>query len=105
MCGSAFDHYIRTDKSGARPLPQPILEELLLRGWITMPTGDCECPVEPAGTVLDPFGGSGTTAQVALEEGRNAIICELNPEYLALAQQRINAAKTRIIQQDIDDLL
>jgi site-specific DNA-methyltransferase (adenine-specific) len=52
------------------------------------------CP--PQGTVLDPFGGSGTTAQVALEEGRNAIICELNPEYLALAQQRITAAQATI---------
>lgn len=52
------------------------------------------CP--PQGTALDPFGGSGTTAQVALEEGRNAIICELNPEYLALAQQRITAAQAAI---------
>ena len=46
----------------------------------------------PGGTVLDPFGGSGTTAQVAIEEGRKAIICELNPEYAALAEQRISAA-------------
>jgi DNA modification methylase len=33
------------------------------------------------GTVLDPFGGSGTTAGVALKHGRNAILCELNPDY------------------------
>ena len=39
-------------------------------------------------TVLDPFGGSGTTGQVAIELGRNAILVELNPEYVKLATQR-----------------
>lgn len=46
------------------------------------------CPV--GGTVLDPFGGSGTTGMVALELGRNAILIELNPEYAKLAEQRCN---------------
>lgn len=41
-------------------------------------------------TVLDPFGGSGTTGMVALELGRKAILCELNPEYAELARQRCN---------------
>lgn len=45
------------------------------------------CPV--GGTVLDPFGGSGTTAGVALKHGRNAVICELNPEYAAMIPARI----------------
>jgi len=31
------------------------------------------------GTVIDPFGGSGTTAQVSEEEGRNSVMIELNP--------------------------
>jgi DNA modification methylase len=43
------------------------------------------------GTVLDPFGGSGTTAGVALKHGRNAILCELNPEYAAIMPSRIAA--------------
>lgn len=38
--------------------------------------------------VLDPFGGSGTTAQVALELGRQAIVCELNDDYVPLIEQR-----------------
>jgi len=38
--------------------------------------------------VLDPFGGSGTTGQVALELGRSAILCELNPEYVELIRHR-----------------
>lgn len=41
-------------------------------------------------TILDPFGGSGTTAQVALEEGRKAIIIELNPDYIQMIRDRTN---------------
>lgn len=41
------------------------------------------------GVVLDPFGGSGTTAEVALANGRHAVLCELNPEYVKLAANRI----------------
>ena len=49
-------------------------------------------------TVLDPFGGSGTTAGVALEHRRKAILCELNPEYAALVPERINSI-TDALQQ------
>lgn len=41
------------------------------------------------GTVLDPFGGSGTTAGVALKHGRKAILCELNPNYAAMIGGRV----------------
>jgi DNA modification methylase len=44
------------------------------------------CPV--GGTVLDPFGGSGTTALVANMLGRKAILCELNPKYVELMHER-----------------
>ena len=43
------------------------------------------------GTVLDPFGGSGTTAGVALKHGRRAVICELNPDYRELMSGRIES--------------
>ena len=39
--------------------------------------------------VLDPFMGSGTTAAVALQHGRQYLGCELNTEYGALQQERI----------------
>jgi DNA modification methylase len=45
---------------------------------------------KPGDTILDPFGGSGTTGMVALELGRKAILCELNPEYAELTRQRCN---------------
>jgi DNA modification methylase len=45
------------------------------------------CPI--GGTVLDPFSGSGTTGVVALRYHRNYIGIELNPQYVALSEQRI----------------
>lgn len=45
------------------------------------------CPA--GGTVLDPFGGAGTTGLVADRLGRDAILIELNPEYAAMAARRI----------------
>ena len=57
--------------------PPKLVETCLLAG----------CP--PDGIVLDPFLGSGTTAAVAKQLGRHYIGIELNPEYCALAEQRI----------------
>lgn len=45
------------------------------------------------GLVLDPFGGSGTTAVVANRLGRRAVLCELNSTYVALAHERVAAGK------------
>ena len=45
------------------------------------------CP--EGGTVLDPFGGSGTTGQVADAQNRNAILCELNSEYIKISKKRL----------------
>ena len=45
------------------------------------------CP--EGGTVLDPFGGSGTTALLANGHNRNAILCELNEEYIKIAKERL----------------
>ena len=58
--------------------PPDLIEPWILAG----------CP--SGGTVLDPFGGSGTTAQVAMENNRNAILCELNPEYVGLINKRLS---------------
>lgn len=61
--------------------PPDLIEPCVLAG----------CPV--GGTVFDPFGGSGTTALVALKHGRKAILSELNPEYVEMAHKRIAAGK------------
>lgn len=44
------------------------------------------CPM--GGVVLDPFGGSGTVAQVCEDLGRNWILFDLNPEYAELTKDR-----------------
>lgn len=51
----------------------------------------CLCPV--GGVVLDPYGGSGTTAVASVIEGRRAITCEIVPAYADLARRRIEAAE------------
>jgi DNA modification methylase len=45
------------------------------------------CP--KGGIVLDPFGGAGTTGMVADRLQRDAIIIELNPDYAAMAELRL----------------
>ena len=45
------------------------------------------------GVVLDPFMGSGTTAAVAVLNGRNYLGCELNPVYKELQDARIGTPK------------
>jgi len=42
------------------------------------------------GVVLDPFGGSGTTGIVAQSLNRQAILIELNKDYINIAKKRIN---------------
>ncbi|MBZ9759462.1 site-specific DNA-methyltransferase [Mesorhizobium sp. CA8] len=46
------------------------------------------CPA--GGTVLDPFGGAGTTGLVADRLQRNAILIELNPAYAEMARKRLS---------------
>jgi modification methylase len=43
-------------------------------------------------TVLDPFGGTGTTAVAALGCGRNSITVDIEPKYVAMAVQRLREA-------------
>jgi DNA modification methylase len=53
------------------------------------------CPV--GGTVLDPFSGAGTTCLVADRLQRNAIGIELNPEYAAMSERRINGDRGALL--------
>jgi DNA modification methylase len=39
--------------------------------------------------VLDPFSGSGTTAKMAKHNGRRFIGIEINPEYVEIANKRL----------------
>ena len=48
---------------------------------------------EPNDIILDPFFGSGTTGQVALELGRNYLGCELHSDYQELIDRRLALVK------------
>ena len=52
--------------------------------------------------VLDPFMGSGTTAQVALSLERNYLGCELNENYKKLQEERISKSKVETSQFSMD---
>ncbi len=45
----------------------------------------------PAGLVIDPFAGSGTTGVAALRTGRRFLGCELEPAYVTVARERLAA--------------
>ena len=45
------------------------------------------CP--KGGVVLDPFAGAGTTGLAAMKHNRRSVLCELNPEYAAMALTRL----------------
>jgi len=50
----------------------------------------CDCNADfKSGVVLDPFAGAGTTGIVAAINNRNAVLIELNSEYIKLAEDRI----------------
>lgn len=84
-----WEGMVRTPRSVWRINTEPCREA----HFAVMPTRLVErcilaaCP--PAGTVLDPFMGSGTTAVVARKLNRNYIGIELNPKYIAIAERRI----------------
>jgi DNA modification methylase len=71
--------------------PPALIEPCILAG----------CP--EGGTVLDPFFGAGTTGLVAQRHNRKWIGCELNPEYAAIAQARIESESTLFTLGDIND--
>lgn len=70
--------------------PPALIEPCILAG----------CPQD--GTVLDPFGGAGTTGLVADRLGRNAILCELNPTYAAMARDRISGENPMFAEVSLD---
>ena len=72
--------------------PPELIEPCILAG----------CP--EGGTVLDPFGGSGTTALVADRLGRNAVLAELNEDYIDIAKNRIETDGGMFVDLEIEGL-
>ncbi|OQA96943.1 MAG: Modification methylase DpnIIB [Chloroflexi bacterium ADurb.Bin222] len=87
--GTALEHYMRTDRAGARPVPPALLDDWIARGIlqrVVLPDGK---PPEPVPcVVLDVFGGAGTTMLVADRLGRHGVGVELNNDYCRMARRR-----------------
>jgi DNA modification methylase len=112
VCGKGWERAVEKTRTATRPdngskYGSP--EEDIRGGSVTLrerhivstkttgfaPACDCGVAGTASGTVLDPFAGSGTTLAVAAQLGRSGIGCELNPEYIELAEQRIAKAKAK----------
>lgn len=80
---------VATDKLGEAhfaTFPPKLIEPCILAG----------CPKD--GVVLDPFMGSGTTAMVSIQNQRNFIGFELNPEYIKIANRtRLSNIQLKIV--------
>jgi DNA modification methylase len=110
MCGAGYERVTAKERTATRPGtatkvtgdsmtdgnrdPQRHVTTTQTLGW--QPACDCAASGTIPGTVLDPFAGSGTTLAVAAELGRSGIGCELNPEYIELAEQRIAESKAKM---------
>lgn len=64
--------------------PEDLIQPCILAG----------CPEN--GLILDPFFGAGTTGLVAYKNKRNYVGCELNPEYIAIAEARLQAERDKL---------
>ena len=105
-CGAPWERVVERERVATRPGtdtkvtgdsmtdgnrdPERHVTDVRTVGW----QRTCECDearVLPC-TVLDPFGGAGTTALVSQLHERDSVICELNEKYAKIAQKRIGKA-------------
>lgn len=58
-------------------------------GW--KPGCTCADNIPVPCTILDPFGGSGTVADIAREQNRSSVLIDINPDYIDLQKRRLRA--------------
>lgn len=74
--------------TNAERVGHPTQKPLALMRWCIR-----QLPLPPNAIILDPFGGSGTTAVAALHEGRRCIIVERDPDYCDIIRRRVADAQ------------
>lgn len=89
--GAAMGEYGRTASSGT--MPEPARSKTT--GWLPA----CTCNAGQARSIVyDPFGGSGTTAEVAHQYGRDWIISEISEEYVNnCARPRLESTRQQVL--------
>jgi len=113
-CGAPWERVVERERVATRPGtdtkvtgdsmtdgnrdPERHVTDVRTVGW--QPTCDCNTAKTPC-TVLDPFGGAGTTALVSQLHERDSVICELNEKYAKIAQKRIGKANPMFTQIEV----
>ena len=70
-------------------------------GW--RPSCECEAGEPVPAIVLDPFGGSGTTAAVAYRLGRDYVLCEANADYLPMIAKRVGKVSVPLFEHEEEE--
>ncbi len=83
--GSAarFFYTAKADSDDRLGSKHPTVKPIDLMQWL------CRLVTPPGGTVLDPFSGTGTTAEAAYREGFNSVLIEREAEYQADIKRRM----------------
>lgn len=81
VCWSVWEMKVSMTKGHPAPFPIELPERL-----IKLYTVEGE-------TVLDPFGGTGTTMKAARDLNRNCILYEINPDYLEIIKEKVEWGK------------
>lgn len=87
-------HDVRTNVGNNHPTVKPVELMKYLIKLITPPNS----------VVLDPFNGSGSTGMAAIELGHEFIGCELDPNYVAIAETRIRAWNTDTVNNTFNEI-
>ena len=76
------------EREDGTKIQHPTVKPLALLEWLV------ELITPPGGTVLDPFAGSGTTLQAAINKGFTPIGIEQDADYIKLIEKRLEATCT-----------
>jgi len=105
-CGKAREkvygrgEFIQTGGGRIKETPAISEQQKVLTGYrkpIDNGYSSCSCnSTFSGGIVLDPFFGSGTTGVVALKQNKNFVGIELNPEYIEIAEKRLELYKLKL---------
>ena len=82
---SRFFYCAKASKKERNGSKHPTVKPLALMRYL------CRLITPPGGTILDPFAGTGTTGQAAIEEGFNVILIEKESQYVEDIKARFNS--------------
>lgn len=85
----------KTDRAGSK---HPTVKPVALMRWLV------RLVTPPGGTTLDPFAGTGTTGQAAIDEGFSCILMEREAEYIADIERRLSVAPIAEKPEPTDEL-